>query len=120
MKQSKIIQAYELTDKLGEQTNISNKGKWVLFKLRKDLLPAYEFNRERYVELYKKHNGTTDGDKIKFETPEIAQAFVDDLNELADLDTELDFSKQELSLNDIPDITVHEIEILDDFITFTE
>ena len=118
MKQAKIIIAYEVSDKLAEQDNLTNEGKWTLFMLRKDLSPSYEFNQTRYVEILNKHKGIINGDSIKFETPEIAAEFAKEINDLGEMDTSLDIKKQELSFNDIPNLTVHDIEALEDFIEF--
>ena len=120
MKQSKIIRAYEISDKLAEQTDLTNEGKWVLFMLRKDLSSSYEFNQQRYVEILNKYKGTVNGDKITFDSPETAQKFKKELDELSEMDTELDIKTQELSLSDIPSITVHEVEALQDFINFNK
>ena len=43
MKQIKIAQAYNVTEGLSKDQNLSIDAKWVLYKLRKDLYSYYEF-----------------------------------------------------------------------------
>lgn len=122
MKQVKIVNAYGVTDALSNDTTISLKAKWALYSLRKALAQHYEFQTQENNRLLEKYKGKYDPTTklIIFETPDIAKEFSDEHNALDNLEIDLKVDKQKLSLNDIPKITVKQIEDLEDFIEFTQ
>lgn len=120
MKQIDIINAYSVTETLSDDPSLTIKGKWVLYQVRKELTPHYEFQVQENKRLLEQYNGQYDANtnKINFETAELAQDFQREHNDLDNLEIELNVIKPSLSLKDIPNITVHQIETLEDFIEF--
>ena len=118
MKQSRIINAYSITEALSSSESLTTMGKWVLYSVRKTLSPHYEFQMEENKKLIEKYNGKVSENTIQFETPEDATAFQKEFNEIEELEIDMDFKKQEVKLSDIPDITIKQMEALEDFIEF--
>ena len=125
MKQYKIIKAYKAINKLYEQKlplSVSHK----LWMLRKALAPTWDFQVEKEQEVVMSFNPDTapNGDAV-FKTPEDAEAcrkeFEKVCSELADLDVELEnFKKITIHLDDKIEISVEDIEALEDFVDFVE
>ena len=120
MKQIKITNAYAVTDALANDPSLTLKGKWAFYSLRKALAPHYDFQVEENKRLTEKYKGTYDPstNMINFESPEIRDEFVKEHNDLDNLEVDITFSKQKLSLTDVPKITISQIEALEDFIEF--
>lgn len=117
MKQIKLINAYSITEELSKDDKLSMQAKWVLYKLRKDLLPHCEFYIQESRTLFNKYETKNEGDRIAFESPELADEYQKAQKEIDNLEVEFN-NKQILKLSDIPNITVQQIEVLDDFIEF--
>ena len=119
MKQIKIAQAYDVTNRLSKDNNLTIAGKWGLYKLRKDLLSHYEFYIEESRNLFNTYKTTTtDTGSIKFESPEYADEYLAQQANIDNFDVDVSFEKQQLKLSDIPNISIQQIELLDDFIEF--
>ncbi len=118
MIQLKIYKAYEETQILIKENNLSINAKWQLFKLRKELLPYYEFYASESQQLISKYKTTIKGNLIEFESPELAQEYQSKQEEIDKFDVEISLSEHQLKLSDIPNITVEQIELLDGFIEF--
>ena len=117
MKQIKVINAYAVTEELSKSDNLSIQAKWVLYRLRKDLLPHYDFYIQESRALFNRYETTNKGDFITFKSPELAAEYKESQQEIDDFEVEFN-NKQTLKLSDIPNITVQQIELLDDFIEF--
>lgn len=120
MKQINIVNAYIATDKLSKADNLTINGKWVLYKLRKDLSTHYDFyvqqSRELFEEYKEYYNESTD--VFDFESAEDAKKFKEKQKIIDDFEVEYAAKKPTVKLSDIPDITVQYIEVLDEFIEF--
>lgn len=121
MKQAKIMNVYSITEKLSSTEGLTPNGKWVLYITRKALTPHYEFQLTEVKKLFEKYEAEQDREKgtFNFKTPEDAQSFKEEYDELDNLDVELDLNMQHAKLSDIPAITVQQIEALEEFIEFT-
>ena len=125
MKQYKIIKAYKAINKLYEQKlplSVSHK----LWMLRKALMPTWDFQIEKEQEVIMSFNPDTDqnGGAV-FSDPEVAEACKKEYEkvcvELADLDVDLgEFKKIIIHLDDKIEISVEDIEALEDFVDFVE
>lgn len=118
MKQLKIIQAYNVTEQLTKDDTLTITAKWVLYKLRKELTSHYEFYVEESRKLFSNYETTVDGDNITFKTAELAKEYQTKQEEIDNFEVELNSEKQTIKLSDIPNITVQQIELLDEFIEF--
>lgn len=117
MKQAKIIQAYKATEEISKNTNLSLDTLWTFYRLRKALLPHWEFQVEREEALKNKYsqyadeNGTISGEPYK--------EYLNEFNELLNLDKDVEFEKVKLVLQEGMGITIQMMESLDDFVEFT-
>ena len=117
MKNSKILQAYNATESLIDNTNLSATKQWELYQLRKKLLSHVEFMRERIKAIQNKYtqfadeNGMLSGDK--------AIEFQNEASELDNMEKDVsDIEKVEFYIDDNDGITVRTMEALEDFIEF--
>lgn len=118
MKQLKIANAYNATEEIIQSNSLSINAKWVLYNLRKELSSCFEFYFDESRELFSKYETVTNGKTIKFNTPEEATEYKLKQDEIDNFEIEFKTEKQQLKLSDIPNITVQQIELLDDFIEF--
>ena len=119
MKQIKLIQAYTTTDEISKNDNLTISAKWVLYKLRKELASHYEFYINESRELFNKYETTADKDLITFKSAAEAKEYQTKQAEIDNFEVEFSAEKQQLKLSDIPNITVQQIELLDEFIEFS-
>lgn len=117
MKQYKIINAYQILEKLSENENLTDFDQWEIYKLRKFLRPHFDFQSEREDSIRQKfkddidEQGNIHGEK--------AAAFLKDMQELSNMDIEIEErTKPQIKL--VKGITCKIIEPLEDFIEFTE
>lgn len=120
MKQSKLTRAYNATEKLAEMTSLPVSLKWDIFLLRKKLFPHIEFQREQQIQLVNKYNATINTDNtFSFKTTDDAEAFAKDWEQISEVDIEIDpINKLKINLSDIPEIDIHTMEAIEDFIEF--
>ena len=118
MKQIKIIQAYNATEELSKNESLSINAKWVLYKLRKDLYPHYEFYLTESRNVFDQYKTTVNENSVTFESEEKAREYTSRQTEIDESDIPTEFSKKQLKLSDVPNISVHQIELLEDFIEF--
>ena len=122
MKQSKIMSAYQAIEK------IKNKDKeyplnitYTLFKVKKMLQDQWDFQLEEEKKIFNQFSPEVqeNGD-YKFESREKAQEFTDKLAELGNMEVDLKITKPKIKLSEQIDLTLGEIEALDEFIEFEE
>lgn len=125
MKQSKIVTAYKVLNKLyGEDLPVTVSYK--LYKVRNMLTPQWKFQTEKEKAVFDKYNPiVSDDGNIKFENDEQANAFMqeftDTCNTLADMDIDLEpYEKVVINMNDKINLSMEDIEALQDFIDFAE
>ena len=118
MKQVKIVEAYDVTEELAKNAELSIAAKWVLYKLRKELSHYRDFYYEESKKLFDKYETTVNENTITFQSPELAREYQIKQNEIDNFEVDAKITKQVLKLVDIPNITIQQIEILDDFIRF--
>lgn len=118
MKQITINAAYTATEELINQENLTINGKWILFKIRKELTPHMDFFKEEMNKLVEEFNPTFEDNLLKFETPQKRMEFEQRQRELENFEVEMNFSKETLKLSDVPGIKVPQMEKLEDFVEF--
>ena len=119
MIQHKIVKAYETTQELVENKDLTINAKWELFKLRKELLSCYEFYINESRDLLSKYKTEVNGNTISFESETLAKDYKVKQDEIDNFDVDKIFEKINLKLSDIPGITIPQMEKLDEFIEFT-
>ena len=118
MKQIKIAQAYNVTEGLSKDQNLSIDAKWVLYKLRKDLYSYYEFYLTESQNLFSEYETTTEGSSITFKSAKEANEYTERQAKIDEFEVETEFQRKELKLSDIPNISIQQIEALEGFIDF--
>lgn len=125
MKQGDIIKAYHVLEKY-EQKDLPLKVSYALFKVKSKIKDQVEFQLEKEQELYKKYKPIPQEDgSLKFESEEVAKKFAMEftkrIDELADIDVDIDNKKKSrISLDQLVDMSMEDIECLEPFIEFTE
>lgn len=125
MKQSKIIKAYKVLNKLYEE-NLPLPVSYKLFKLRSQLAPQWDFQSDKERDVFSRYpvhvneNGT-----LVFENEEDRSAFMEELGtlcgEMAELDADIgEITKLTLSLSSGLNLSMEDIEALQDFVDFEE
>lgn len=116
----KIIPAYKALLTLEEQM-LPLKLSYNIFKLKKQLQPAWDFQRERENEILQQFppQEFTNGN-FKFKTVKQAKGFKAKMDELAEMDFELEVKPMKLQLTEMLEITPKDIEALDEFVIFEE
>ena len=125
MKQGKIIKAYMAINKLYEQKlplSVSHK----LWMLRQKLTPTWDFQVDKEHEVILKYdpNISVDGN-VTFKSDADSKACREEYNkvcaELENIDVDLgDFKKVTIHLDDKIELSLGDIEALDEFVDFVE
>lgn len=125
MKQGDIVKAYHVLEKY-EQKDLPLKVSYALFKVKSKIKDQVEFQLEKERELYKKYKPVPQEDgSLKFESEEQAKEFAveftEKTNELAEIEVDIDNNKKPtISLDQLVDMSMEDIECLEPFIEFTE
>lgn len=117
MKQFIINKIYNETEELTKQ-DLTIQGKWIIYKIRKTLLPHIEFYQGEVQKLLDEYKPEYENENLKFKTPEIAQEFLNKEQEVENFEVEVQNTKESLKLSDIPGISIQQMELLEDFIEF--
>ena len=125
MKQSTIIKAYKVLNKLyGEDLPLPVSYK--LYRLRSQLAPQWNFQNEKEREIFTKYSPSinTDG-TLSFKDDNERDAFTKEFTELCNTMAELDadigeVKKFAIKLSDGISLSMEDIEALQDFIDFEE
>lgn len=125
MLQSKIIRAYKAINNLYAQKlplTISHK----LWTLKQKLEPTWEFQIEKEQEIIMSYNPTIDDDGlVSFKSEDDAKnckiEYENMCKEIADIDVDLgDFKKVPIALDDKVELSIEDIEALEEFVEFVE
>lgn len=116
MKQSKIIAAYKALQTFSDAklpTIIAYK----LYKLKKALEPQYEFQGEQEQVIVEDTGAQVKPDgTVTFKDKQTQADFFVKMKELANMEVDLDIQPIELSIDDLPRVSVNDLESLSDFI----
>ena len=118
MKQINIVNAYMTTTELARSKNLTISGKWALYSVRKNLLSQYEFYVEESKNLYSQYKIERNENTLLFESPKLAAEYQTKQQEIDNFEVDTNVDKITCKLSDIPDITVEQIERLENFIEF--
>ena len=125
MKQSTIIKAYKVLNKLyGEDLPLPVSYK--LYKLRNLLAPQWNFQNEKERDVFDKYHPIVNSDgTLHFDNDESRTAFTKEYTELcntmADLDADIgEVNKFTVKLSDGIKLSMEDIDALQDFIDFEE
>ena len=118
IKQIEVANIFNATEEITRNNNLSINAKWILYKLRKEISSNYEFYVNESRSLFERYETKVEGNTIRFYTDEEALEYKTKQDEIDNFEIEFKTEKQQLTLSDIPNITVQQIELLDDFIEF--
>lgn len=118
MKQSTIINAYKVIQK-HRQDQLPLDVSLAFFKVKKMLDDQWEFQLEKENELIEKYHPTRkeNGDLV-FDPPENMDKFIEEINAIGDLDIDLDYKKVDAKFGNKIELSVDEIEALEEFMNF--
>lgn len=117
IKQSKLVNAYNATEKLADDSTLSRQDKWKVFNLRKKLSPNMEFQTESEDKLKEKYAPFANENGVI--TGQTYQDYTKELNEIGKVEVDVgEIEKIKLPLTD--STTVRIMEALEDFIAFDE
>lgn len=125
MKQKDIIKAFHALQKY-EEKDLPIRISYSLFKVKKLIEDQVEFQLNAEQEIFQKYKPTSNEDgSLKFESEEqareFAQEFSSKIDEIGEIEVELDLkNKPKISLDQIVDMSIEDIEALEPFIEFTE
>ena len=118
MKLIKIVNAYNAVEELSKTDGLTIIGKWSLYKVRKDISSHYEFYVQECQNLISGYKVEVNGSNVTFESADLAKEYKTKQNDIDNLEIDVQAVKQDVKLSDIPNITVQQIETLDEFIEF--
>ena len=109
------INAYNILTSLGKR--VTGKTAYDLFQLKLNLKSIYDFQSEEELKLVEKyHAKVKDNGSVVIDDPEERKAFIEEREKLENLECDIDHIT--LAIDDIPDITMNEIEALYSFVDF--
>ena len=118
MKQQQIVNAYKVIKKYENET-LPLDVSYGLFKLKKLLQPQWDFEVEREEAIFKKYNPQNDEmGNIIFNNHEDQVHFEESIRELLNMDVEWNNEKVSIPFNHSFNVSMSDIEALDDFVTF--
>lgn len=125
MKQQTIVRAFNTIQALSTRKlplSVSHK-LWMVMTVLK---PHYEFQSQKENEIFDKYQPILKPDgTFEFQSPDAERAFSEEfgalMKEMADLDVDLgDYKKVTLHLDDNIEMSVGDIEALNEFVEFAE
>lgn len=121
-KQKQAIEAYKTLTKYGKTKFPKNETALKLFRVRKALADAWEFQIEQENAIMSACAAHTDqrGDVVFSDNEEENRAkMIVMMNDLRNTEIDLDYEPIDIPLDDIPDIVMDDIEALDGFVKFS-
>lgn len=118
MKQQQIVNAYKVIQKYKEK-ELPLDISYGLFKLKKLLQPAWDFELEEEGKIFDKYHPTQgENNELTFASVEDKTNFAKDMASLLDMESDYDEDKVIIDFNNRLDLTLTDIEALDDFVQF--
>ena len=118
MKQSVIFSAYQTLESFSENDKFSYSVLWDLFQLKTTLKPHVDFFNER-MDVIKQKYLPMANDKGELSGEPLTQ-YLDEVNELGNMDVKIKIDKPTLSLKDMPGITIKIMDSLNAFVNFSK
>lgn len=116
MKQSKIISAYKALVSLSD-LKLPAINAWRLYRLKKALYDQYAFQTEQEKALIKETQATVQKDgSVLFASEDDRKKFLNRMGELANMEVDIEFEPVVLRFDDVPAISLNELDSLDGFI----
>lgn len=118
--QGKAVAAYSALSAMARRPMNSGTA-YKLFKLKKALSPVLEFQSEQEIQLVEEMGGTiSDTGAILIADRDRRSEYQKRHRELTDLECDVDISETVIKMNELAEISVADMEALDDFIEWKE
>jgi hypothetical protein len=118
--QGKAVAAYGTLAQLGRKT-MPSFAAYKLFRLKKALSPVVEFQSEQEMKLVDELGGKiTEAGMIQIDGADKRREYAEKHRELENMACEVDIAKITMTMKELPDLSVADMETLDDFITWKE
>lgn len=115
--QGKAIQAYKVIEKLSGG-NMPLPVAYKFFKMRKALMPQYEFQIEEERKLLEKCGAIHQDGSWMFESEQGKNEFIELLDKIGKIEVDVDMEKQSISLDTNIELSIEDMEALDGFVNF--
>ena len=118
--QGKAISAFITLMEMSKKP-MTGQAAFKLFKLKKKLRDIVDFQTEQEQKLAEELGGTiTENGKIEFTDPSLYPEFKRRHKELEDLECEIETEKISMTMKELPDMSIAEMDALDEFIDWRE
>lgn len=117
MKQGQIVKAYQAIQK-HENEELPLDISYAFFKVKKQLTDQWNFQLEREKVIFDKYKISNENGQLTFEKPEDQNKFIHEIEELADMEIDWEYDKVKVNIGDRMQITISELEALDEFMEF--
>lgn len=118
--QKKAINAYRTIAKLSQQP-MNSFTAYKMFKLKKALNDPFEFVSEQEKKFVDEIGGViNDEGRIVFKTVEDSEQYLKKRSELDETECDVNIKKTAFTLNELPDLSVADMESLDEFVEWEE
>lgn len=121
--QHHAVEAYKVLVRYSKENFQNRTVALKLFYLKKALKPSWDFQLEQDQVILRACNGVSDDyGNVSFpgDTGENKTKWVEMVNDLATTEVEIDTDPIELKLDDVPRLTIEDMEGLDGFVNFAE
>lgn len=118
--QGKAVSAYAALAQMSRKP-MPSFAAYKLFRLKKALAPIIEFQSEQEAKIVEELGGQiNENGTIQLEDPEKRREYVDRHRELEAMTCEVDTKQIVMHMKELPDLSLSEIEALDEFIEWKE
>lgn len=118
--QGKAVLAYTTLAQMSRKP-MPSFAAYKLFRLKKALSPVVEFQSEQEMKLVDELGGKiTEAGMIQIDGADKRKEYADKHRELENMACEVDIAKIEMHMKELPELSVADMETLDDFVTWKE
>ena len=118
--QGKAVLAYTTLAQMSRKP-MNSFATYKLFRLKKAVAPVVEFQSEQEMKLVDELGGRiTEAGMIQIDGNDKRKEYAEKHRELENMACEVDIAKIEMHMRELPDLSVADMETLDDFVTWKE
>lgn len=119
-KQGTVVNAYAVLMGMSRKP-LNSFTAYKLFRLKKKLAPIVEFQREQELKIVEEVGGSiSEAGEVQFEDTESRKKFVEQQRELGELECEVEAEKITMMPKELPELSVSDMEALEEFIDWKE
>ena len=119
MKQIKYVLAYKVIDKIKNNDSVPSDLSYTFFRIRKILQPQWDFQLEEETKIFNKYNPKNTGNgTFKFDNPDDAPKFAEEIENLSNIEVEDSFDKVQFKPDDRINLSIEDLEVLEPFVEY--